>query len=284
MIVKNKKLLISICICILLIVLLYLLFSLFYKRRTHVITEKFQYKLCILAIFKNETMVLKTWLEHYLHQGVDHFYLIDNGSDDNPLEILQPYIDRGQVSYMFSPEKHNQAGHYNKMYMQENIKNNAEWLIVCDLDEFYYGVPDKLNKTLDDFSEHDIIYSNWRMFGSDGHKTQPANILKSIVMCEKDLHVMQKYIFQPSKVDHELNIHSISNDEKFKIIYENDKIRLNHYPIQSEEYFRKVKMTRGAADHEQYENIRDMSYFERYDQNKTEKDETLAKITAEYDP
>ena len=282
MTVKNKKIMFSICICILLIVLVYLLFVRFYNAQTR-ITEKFQYKLCVLAIFKNETMVLKTWLDHYLHQGVDHFYLIDNNSDDNPLDVLQPYIDKGRVSYMFAPEKHNQAGHYNNMYIKENIKNTTEWLIVCDLDEFFYGVPDKLNKTLDDFSEYDIIYSNWKMFGSDGHKIQPANILKSIVMCEKDLTTLQKYIFQPSKVDHELNVHFISNDEKFKIIYENDKIRLNHYPIQSEEYFRKVKMTRRDPATVVYENIRDMNYFERYDQNKTVKDETLKEITEKYD-
>ena len=41
-----------------------------------------------LSIFKNETMNLKLWIEHYLWQGIEHFYLIDNGSDDNPLSIL----------------------------------------------------------------------------------------------------------------------------------------------------------------------------------------------------
>jgi glycosyltransferase involved in cell wall biosynthesis len=50
------------------------------------------YYLSVLSIFKNETMNLKIWIEHYLWQGVEHFYLIDNGSDDNPLNILQEYI------------------------------------------------------------------------------------------------------------------------------------------------------------------------------------------------
>ena len=61
--------------------------------------------LSVMAIFKNETMNLKLWIEHYLWQGVEHFYLIDNGSNDNPLSILQEYIDNGIVTYYFLPEK-----------------------------------------------------------------------------------------------------------------------------------------------------------------------------------
>jgi len=53
------------------------------------------YFLSVLAIFKNETMNLKVWIDHYLWQGVEKIYLIDNGSTDNPMPILQPYIDKG---------------------------------------------------------------------------------------------------------------------------------------------------------------------------------------------
>jgi hypothetical protein len=42
-----------------------------------------QYNLCIMAIFKNETMNLRIWLEHYLWQGVDHFILLIMGAQTN---------------------------------------------------------------------------------------------------------------------------------------------------------------------------------------------------------
>jgi hypothetical protein len=42
-------------------------------------------------------------------------------------------------------------------------------------------------------------------------------------------------------------------------------IQLNHYPIQSLEFFQKVKMTRGDVSSSAYENVRDLSYFHRYD-------------------
>ena len=41
--------------------------------------------------------------------------------------------------------------------------------------------------------------------------------------------------------------------------------KLNHYAIQSKEFFKKVKMTRGAADTIKHNHVRDLNYFKRYD-------------------
>ena len=83
------------------------------------------YYLSVLSIFKNETMNLKLWLEHYLWQGVGHFYLIDNGSTDNPLSILQEYIDKGIITYFYLPEKYKQAEHYRYVFDKENLKKKT---------------------------------------------------------------------------------------------------------------------------------------------------------------
>ena len=248
------------------------------------VADSFKYKLCLISIFKNETMILKTWIEHYIHQGVEHIYLIDNDSDDHPMEILKPYIDRGYVSYHFMPEKYQQMKHISAVIEKENLSNLTEWLIVCDLDEFFYSYPNNLSKTLDEFNEYDVIYSNWRMFGTDGFKEQPSNILKSILHREPNVNAHSKYIFKPKNIkldDH--SVHRLSRND-VKEITENDKIILNHYPIQSEEYFKKVKMTRGDVNTPDSDKVRDMKYFHDYDQNKTIKDDVLAKITSEYDP
>jgi len=65
---------------------------------------------------------------------VEHFYLIDNGSDDDPLSILQEYIDKGIVTYYFLPEKHKQTEYYRYVFDNANLKNETFWLTVCDLD------------------------------------------------------------------------------------------------------------------------------------------------------
>jgi hypothetical protein len=233
-------------------------------------------KLSILSQFKNETFNLKIWIEHYIWQGVEHFYLIDNDSTDNPLEILQPYIKNGIVSYYFMPEKYKQEDNYNHIFNKENLKNKTEWIIICDLDEFFYGVDDTLINIIDNYNKYDIIYSNWRMFGSDGLILHPNDIRISILYREPTINNHTKYIFKTDKItkSHRLGIHDIK--KLYNSITVNDKIKLNHYPIQSIEFYSKIKMTRGDGTTGKWNNVRDINYFKVYNKNKIIKDDELA--------
>jgi hypothetical protein len=241
------------------------------------------YYLSVLSIFKNETMNLKLWLDHYLWQGVEHFYLIDNGSDDDPLTILKEYIDNGIVSYYYLPEKYKQVDHYRYIFDTENIRNKTTWLAVCDLDEFFFGVDQKLTTKIKSLENYfDYIICNWTMFGSDGLENQPTDIRTEITHCAKNLWSETKYIFKPKIIisSSQISLHNLLNISylnKSRIRIANKLIRLNHYPIQSLEFFQKVKMTRGAADSESSNNVRDMNYFKKYDYNEVN-DETLKNI------
>ena len=241
------------------------------------------YYLSVLSIFKNETINLKNWIEHYLWQGVEHFYLIDNESTDNPLVILQEYIEKGIVTYFYLPEKYKQVEHYRYVFDKENLKKKTRWLAVCDLDEFFFGVDHKLTtkiKSLD--CNFDYILCNWKMFGSDGLIEQPNDIRTAITLCATNLWNETKYIFKTSIIKNSSSIWihwliDIPYINESRIRKANQLIRLNHYPIQSLEFFQKVKMTRGAADCKNSENVRDMNYFKKYDYNDVN-DETLKNI------
>jgi len=50
-----------------------------------------KYYLSVYAIFKNESVALEEWLTHYINEGVDHFFLIDNGSTDDYEPILNKF-------------------------------------------------------------------------------------------------------------------------------------------------------------------------------------------------
>jgi len=241
------------------------------------------YYLSVLSIFKNETMNLKMWLEHYLWQGVEHFYLIDNGSTDNPLSILQEYIEKDIITYFYLPEKYKQPQHYRYVFDKEKLKQKTKWLAVCDLDEFFFGVDHKLTtkiKSLDCY--YDYILCNWQMFGSNGLKEHPNDIRKSITHCDTNLWKETKYIFKTSIIKNSSsiwihNLIDIPYINKSRIRIANKLIRLNHYVIQSLEFFQKIKMTRGAADSEKHKCVRDMNYFKKHDYNDVN-DETLKNI------
>ena len=72
--------------------------------------EKCRWDLSICAIFQDETPYLKEWLEFHLMAGVQHFYLYNNNSTDNYLQILLPYIKSGTVELMNWPSPIDQIG------------------------------------------------------------------------------------------------------------------------------------------------------------------------------
>jgi hypothetical protein len=245
------------------------------------------YNLTVMAIFKNETMNLKLWLEHYLWQGVQHFYLIDNGSNDMPLSILQSYIDKGIVTYYYREEKHQQSQHYRYVFDTENVKNKTKWLCICDLDEFFFGIEKKLSDALEDedLSSYDVIYTNSYFYGSDNLMSHPKDIRTDILHREEDDKNGIKYIFKPQCINSsdEIWIHWLVKPgtlikNQANEITQNDKIRLNHYRIQSFEYFKTVKMTRGDVSTLENEKIRDLNYFNKYTKACTIKDDTLKQI------
>ena len=47
--------------------------------------------LSVIAIFKNESHCIEEWVNHYLNEGVDHFYMIDNGSTDDYRDKIEKY-------------------------------------------------------------------------------------------------------------------------------------------------------------------------------------------------
>ena len=59
--------------------------------------------LAVCAIAKNEGPYFKEWIEWYLKQGVEKFYIYDNESTDCTKEVLAPYIESGVVDYTFFP-------------------------------------------------------------------------------------------------------------------------------------------------------------------------------------
>jgi len=231
---------------------------------------QYKYTLSLLVICRNESMVIQEFIEHYIWQGVEHIYLIDNDSTDNMKQVIQKYINSGYVSYYFLPEKHVQVTNYNKVY--QNIRNETQWLIICDADEYIYNrnkgysILSYVSMLTDSINS---IVLHWKMFGSSGHKEQPESIRKSFIWKSKNYHPNVKCIIN-TKNTPSLNIHTHNHEsspDNTYIISPNE-LALNHYAIMSEEYFRKVKMTRGAAD--RTDNVRDMGYYNKNDKEASE--------------
>lgn len=236
----------------------------------------YDYYVSVLCTFKNEALNIKNWVDHYLWMGVDHLYLIDNGSDDNCQDILLPYVQKGLATVFYKPEKYKQQENYREIY-RKYIRHKSKWVIIADSDEFWYVKDSTIRDTLPLYEKYNVIMSQWRNFGTDGHIQHPPDIRTAIVHRQKRLECT-KCIFKSKNVEPEqVNIHAI--DGKIEHIFKNSNIFcLNHYPIQSKEYFETVKMIRRSAASITKINRHNMTYFNTYNSNTDILDTTLKEM------
>lgn len=223
--------------------------------------------LCVLAMFKNETHILEEWIQHYLWQGVDKFYLFDHNSTDNPLTILQKYIDNGLVVYnkITNTEYHNkmQSQLYNQYsrFLKEN--HRTVWLIITDIDEFWYGHTKPLRQILYYHEDYKVLYCNWKMFGPNNHIHKPDQFRLNLIyrLHDHDPSTESEYTKYILNLDNwnpteTLFIHSAIKDRgrgpnntnlllHEKII--NDDCSLNHYQYSSQDYYN-IKLQRSRPD------------------------------------
>ena len=204
--------------------------------------------LSIILVIKNEAMYLKEWLEFYLLQGVDHFYIYDNESSDNIKEVLQPYIEKGLVTYdLFVGRSNNiQSQVYNEAI--EKYKNETKWFAPLDTDEFAYAPNYKsLAEYLKDNEKYNQIVMKWWIYGNSGHETKPEGlVIENFTMREKTSCGTPKSFVKGLKVLHMLvHKHSVVGKTKYPPI---EEIRCNHYFGKSVEEYRTKKMLRGAIN------------------------------------
>lgn len=221
--------------------------------------EKYKYDLGCILIVKNEALIIDEFFKHYIWQGVDHFYVIDNGSTDCTKDIIARY----PTSYYYLVERFQQHKHYNTVFAE--MKNECKWLIICDCDEYIYNR--ERGRTIKDYvlslnhTQISNITLNWKMFGSSGFETQPKHIRKSFIQRAHNHDINVKQIISTC-LTKSVSIHEHQHIIKNPILNPN-QLALNHYAIMSKEYFSKVKMTRGDATSP--ENVRNWDYFNRYD-------------------
>lgn len=254
------------------------------KRRK--IEESYKARLAVLAIMKNEEFGLREWINHYLDQGVGKIFLIDNGSTDRSKEITKSFTDTGRVEYIFLPKKWSQREHYWEVIIRFKIRQDFEWLLAADIDEFWFCKDgSKIQDKLSDFTGIDVVYTNWSVFGSSEFELQPKSVRKSFVMRKPDLgpHVFTKWVCRTNALKDfsQLEIHKIKGVCSSKAVSENEFFQLNHYQIQSREFYENVKMRRGDSVSSISDNARNWGYFEKLDQECTVEDNSLRQMVAD---
>ena len=218
------------------------------------------HELCIGAIFKNEELNMHEWLDHYPHHGVEHFYLIHDGSTDRSAEIIRPYADAGLATIYYENYPYYLGRQYN-LYNKHVLPHFAEthWLLMVDLDELVWSPRStdlrRVLRQLDHIAQKQVAYM---LFGSNGHDADPegglvASYTRRAAARSHELANLKYFLNSTRANCSGLGLHTAvftakeGQDAPYYIMDETWFV-LNHYRCQSREFWRNVKCTRGDAD------------------------------------
>lgn len=237
--------------------------------------------LCVMACVKDEGRSIREWVDHYFWQGAAHLLVIDNGSSDETVGILQAHPRRADITLFEWPEPHQQLRHYRRALVQARIRERFQWLIVADGDEFWFaksGAP--LADVLAGLERIDLVYCNWTLFGTASDGAHPASLRKDLIRCrprpgEHDFTkwaVRTEALADPSM----LAIHKVAGIRSTHTVSDMHQFQINHYYTQSRSYWGEVKMRRGSAVSPENAAKRTWAVFEGFEAGCTETDELLA--------
>lgn len=250
------------------------------------------YYFTIGGIFKNEAHILKEWLEHYFYHGVEHIYLINDNSTDDFYHILKPYIDEKRVTLYNHTDDRKVVGiqdyKYN-LYFQKHLKDTY-WFGILDLDEFLYSPLDiDIKNILKRYESENQLFVNWVHFGSNGHIKQPDLVVPNFIYRGEynskkngpDGRYNSYKAIVKTNASVKLGIHrhlynSSYDGKNVSFNMSDTPLLINHYAIQSKEFWCNVKMTRGDVNYwyDACKWERDMALFVEMDNNEI-RDERL---------
>lgn len=175
---------------------------------------------------KDEFFV-EEFCSYYLKQGVDEINIIDDNSSDKT--IYNKLLEHKNINIFF--EKNITKKNYFSDWM-DKLRNNYEWVIYVDVDEFI-STRKKLNRTIRDeltttFRDAHCVKVPWIMMSCNSRETNPKSILSSVI------HRWNHDIRHPHKVSKfRCRYHSIETKCIFKPKYFNSVSTLagdDHHP------------------------------------------------------
>ncbi len=197
-----------------------------------------------VALFKNEEDIIEEWIMHHKREGVTEFILIDNDSTDNSPTLARKYPEVTIIKDSRCPFNcTDNISHQTQMVTDACKKAKSDWLIVGDLDEFWYIPKGKITDYLKTVPKKiNQITTEWLLFGSNGYINQPPSVVKYFTKRQKkpskaskwkghEKSIIRRKAIGSQKIHHHYGI-TRKNVIYFKAM-DNNPLILNHYRAQS---------------------------------------------------
>lgn len=132
-----------------------------------------KHELALCLIFRDEASYLAEWLRFHDLVGVDHFFLYDHQSSDQPLDVLRQTLAEDRWTLIPWQGAGAQVAAYR--HCLEYFGPRCRWLGFIDIDEFLFSPDGKdLRGELDARASAPGLVVNGLLFGTSGHATRPG--------------------------------------------------------------------------------------------------------------
>jgi len=240
--------------------------------------------LSLTTCVKNESHYIQEWLTYYKTLGVEKFYVFNDKSTDDTEDKINDLSFRDDILLIdFDSPSPDRQGYAYQVSYKNYGRNNTEWMIYCDADEYFMPEePTDLRTFLEDYKNYSGLGVSWRIYGSSGNiLRKPGTCLENFLYRARDdwhpnTHV--KVIVKPNEIKGYMTPHMFSTtkgivNENGDLIDETqegrieksiaNKIRVNHYFNRSyEDWIEKRRRGRATVNEK-----RPIEMFDTYDKN-----------------
>jgi hypothetical protein len=224
----------------------------------------------VCAIYRNEAPHLREWIEFHRLVGAERFFLYDNGSTDEHMQVLAPYLEDGiAIVHDWPSRERPQEPAYDDCLARHGPE--SRWIAFIDLDEYLFSPTYKaLTEILPDYEEHPAVVANWAVFGTSGHLTKPPGLTIENFNHRNDYPPgaieQVKCIVDPARTSHALSGHrfvyhsgeAVNENHETKEgraprVVSFERLRVNHYAHRSrEEYIAKLARPQVVGTYKQF--------------------------------
>lgn len=159
-----------------------------------------RHHLAACLMFRDSAEYLEEWLRFHQGVGFDHFFLYDNDSKDAFRDIIEPFVNAGQITLHSWPGTARILSAIE--HCLETYRDDCRWMAFLDDDEFLFPAESEhMPEILSRYADYAGVTACWLLFGSSGFRTRPPGLVTSNYRLRAaTVNEHGKCIVQPGKV------------------------------------------------------------------------------------
>ena len=232
----------------------------------------------VMALFKDEDMNMREWLEHYTWQGADYILLLDNGSTRPFAHIV---ADFPNAAVLPAPLNFKQREYYSTAGREWLEARAVDLVLVADLDEFFWGegasLKDHFVGAMMGEGGAAQAICRYEKFGSNGFSAHPASLRECLTRrgepqpeVETDVSYFKSVVRLAALRRFEIHFHLVEGPS----VTCPPGVRYFHYKTQSREFWERVKMARGDSHNPALQSHRDWRVWDAEEARGNDTDDT----------